>query len=612
MNKTNCLNTFFKKNLKVNQGIKTFAFLTFIFGCFSLAYADNSKIFIQSKEKIKGFAGLATKNNGELLLAANPKNVRIFDPDNQEFKGNDFKLPFYSFADDIALIPKDKNRNIPGGYALTCFLDGRIITVLNDGSVIESNQGQFFPIPETGIFQAEFNLELLGVNPIAYRSSNDRLYVQSAFDPTKLYKLDWRGSIPESISLDTPVGLNAFQFGPDDKLYAPDVAGNRIVKIDVDTGAVTSVVGDIPSPIAVKVDSQGILYFISRTTGNVYRYNPGTNALTVLASAEPALDNLSLNKEETKLYVTNDQNKIFEVDIEDQTKKILFRSPIVQPWDLAFDPETKSLYVADFGSLKQFDSRTSSLQRKVILDDANSGLAGYGSVSGITVEEGPNAKIVISDVTIGNIFAINKNDFTSYDFFNGFETGLFGKQPFSSVRITGGTPEEFYLVANAVDGTIVKLYHTNTGAVNETYFSGLRSPVKLKIYNGYLYVVEAGLLNQGVPNSGRISRISLANQTQEILVENLDNPQGLDIINDKLVIVEAGSKKLISASAITPGNASVIKNDLKLSEEIIISSFNPIPINPFVGVAVDTNGKRIFVNQTKPNNILLLKRQTPL
>lgn len=605
-----------KKNIKSLFALSNFAnllqkqvvaLLLIVCTGFSFVQAASSSVFIQSTQSIKGFGGLATANNGKLFVCGQPKNLRIFNPVSGLFEGNQYILTDYSFSDDVAVIPTNIGAGIPGGLALASFLDGRIPTVLNNSTVVQSNAGLFTVVPTTGIFMATENAELLGIDPLTYRISNDRLYAQG-FDPTVIYRVDWRGSVPAPVTLSVPTALNAFQFGPNDLLYAPDVPNNKIVSIDADTGVVTDVVLNIPTPIAVKVDSTGILYFIGRRTGNVYRYNIGTTTLTTLATLEPALDNLTLNEAIRKLYVSNDENKIFEVDMDTGANRILFQSPIVQPWDIAFDPETTSLYVADFGSIKQFNSNNAMLQRILILDTTTSGLEGQGQASGITVEEGPNAKIVITDITLGNIMVINKSDFAVYDILSTFETGLFEKQPFSTVRVTNGTPNEYYLSTNAVDGTILKIYRVAGVITTETFFSGLHSPVKLKLNGDYLYVVEAGRLNEGIPNSGRISRILLNNPTsQEILVDNLSNPQGFDIFEDTIAFAEVGTGKLFSASAIAPSTPTQIFSGLSFSNDLLISQFNPIPIDPFAGIAIGKHGKTVYVNQTQPDNILKVK-----
>ena len=127
-----------------------------------------------------------------------------------------------------------------------------------------------------------------------------------------------------SPALDQGYGLNAFQFGPDDLLYSPDTTNNQIISIDVDsmpgTGIVKTVVPSSKlvaneTPIALKIDRNGILYFVCRRSGNVYKFNLTTQHLTLLVTVEPALDNCSLSLDQTKLYVTNDENKIYQVDV---------------------------------------------------------------------------------------------------------------------------------------------------------------------------------------------------------------------------------------------------------------------------------------------------------
>ena len=302
----------------------------------------------------------------------------------------------------------------------------------------------------------------------------------------------------------------------------------------------------------------------------------------------------------------------------------------MQPWDIAFD--SGFLYIADFGSIKQFKASNGKLENSVILDSLTSGLAGIGSASGITVEPGdnPDAKIIFTDVTVGNVAVINKRDFSVYKVFNTQlppfpNTGTAFTQPFSTVRVvtSEGPPVQEYYLTTRPDtdftmpphaGDIVKFMEDPTdptGVSNSVFFSGLWAPVKLKLHNGYVYVVEAGDLLNAIPQSpGRVSRIPLNNpSTREILVDNLKNPQGLDIFDDTMVIVETGSgtKRLLQASASEPSAPIELRTKLDLSDDLLIYEFSPVPINPFTGVAVDSKGKNVYVNQTQPDNILELK-----
>jgi hypothetical protein len=335
-----------------------------------------------------------------------------------------------------------------------------------------------------------------------------------------------------------------------------------------------------------------------------------------LATLEPALDNLTISKDEKNLYITTDQSKIYQVDVQNGHTEILFQSKIAQVWDIAYDCQAGSLYVADFGSIKEFNAKNGNLKRKLILSAASAPAPGLVTSAGISVEDGVHGKIVITDITQGNVLVLNK-DFTLYDSFNGFDpnvvTGLTFQQPFSTVRKDGGggklTDKYFATVSgnSTTTGKIVQFYYVNTNQVeNQDFFTGLYAPVKLLLNNGYLYVVEAGdLLNYPPQSPGRISRIPLANPAnREILVDNLNNPQGLDIRGNKMYFVEAGTKKLFKASATGPSTPTLVKSGLDLSDDILIYLFAAQPIDPPTAVAIDDSGDKIWVIQNQPNNVL--------
>lgn len=598
---------------------KPLAFACVACTVFTNAQADHSKVFVQSTEGIKGFGGLVTRDDGKLLLAGQPKNIRIFNPSTRKFEGNDYILQFFSFADDLVNVPFV-------GYSIASFLDGRVPTVKNDHTVTESNVGIFDPAPNTGKYPVTASRDLIGIDPITYRDTDDLLYAASSFNSQQLFRFNWRGNAPpEALNLTPPLvegyALNAFQFGPDRLLYSPDVNHGRIVSINVDAfpheARVTPVLNGLITPIALKIDRNGILYFAERRTGKVWSYNLQTQAKKLLAKLEPALDNLALSLDQTKLYVTNDENKIYEIDIRKKKAKILFSSPIVQPWDIAFD--SGFLYLADFGSIKKFDATTGQLVKNFILDTTKSGLGGKGQASGITVEKGKKGKIIITDITIGNVMVVDKETFKFYKAFDSLaqNTGLAFTQPFSTVRVvTDEAPGEYYLAtspSNIFDSTtpgkIIRFQedpNDPTGVSNSIFFDGLFGPVKLILSHGYVYVVEAGdLLNDPPLSPGRISRIPLNNpSTREILVDNLNNPQGLDIFDDGMYIVEVGTQRLLGASAVVPSEPKPIQTNLDLSDEVLIYQFGPMPINPFAGVAVDDRGKHVWVNHTETDAII--------
>lgn len=593
------------------------AFLFNLCAYVPFAQASDSHVLIDSSQHSKGFSGMMAREDGKLLILCHPKNVRLFNPMTRKFEQDIFTLPSYSFSDEIANIPRDDTRGIPGGYALACALDGKVVTVLLDGTVIESNVEELEPVLATGDYNAQVNPASFGLSAIAYRRSNDRLYCASSLVGNALFKVDWRGAGLEGepsttlVPLNAPVELtlNAFQFGPDDKLYAPNVEVGQIVRINADTGDVETLLSNVPSPIALKISSQSIVYFITKNTAEVFKYNIATATKTKLATLEPPLDNLTLNLDETKLYVSSKSNQIFEVDVESGSKKTLFSSQLIRPNDLAYDIEADSLYIADCGVLREVRASNGKLIRSLTFESyEHPELNNIGAACGIDVERGPQAKIVISDSIHGKTVVLNKKDLSVDTVLCAFPDRInFPGQPFSAVRINQGN-RDFFLVTDTVQGNIMRLNRDGSGSV---FFSGLKTPVKLKIANGYLYIVEAGDLVHLSDSSGRVSRIPLNEpfpENLEILLDHLNNPQGLDLFEDRMVLLEAGKKWLIEASSISESQPLVLKKNLNLSSDILISPVNPIPIDSFAGVAIDSNGKKVFLNQTAPNNILEVKR----
>ena len=605
---------------------------------FTVSAQCADKVFIQSTQGIQGIGCIETAPDGTLLATTPPNLIQKFNPFTKKWEGTVFKYPNNSFGNTLTLLPN--------GLA-TAGIDGLVWTSLNDGSLIRSTWNKLKYAPNTGKIRIEYDPAMIGIDSftykssgidtIAYRKSDDVLYMATNSNPFQILRMNWQGStvVPLSVSSSPPKGYGwgAWQFGPHDLLYSPDTKNNQIIAIDVNinpmkvqTVVPSTLLDPLDIPVALKIDSQGNLYFIGRRTGNVFKWVIETKQLTLLATLQPALNNLCLSLDEKNLYVSNDENKLVQIDVNTGATKTLFESPIVKPWDIAYDSETKSLYVADSGSLKQFNAASGKLERSLIADSTTSGLANIGQINGITVEQGPDAKIVITDITVGSVMVLNKKDLSVYKIFNirppvSANTGTSHTQPFSTVRVVSKDKPsgEYYLAttpfldlgSSRTTGKIVQFWENpNIANVsNSDFFTGLWNPVKLKVYKGYLYVVEAGdLLNEPSLSPGRISRIALSDpSSRQILVDNLNNPQGLDIVDDQMYIVEAGTKSLLKASAIIPTTPVVLRKDLDLSNDIyntVVSPYFPIPINPPATVAVEEKGKGAFISLTQSTKII--------
>jgi sugar lactone lactonase YvrE len=99
-------------------------------------------------------------------------------------------------------------------------------------------------------------------DPIAI-DGRGRIFVGQSYGGKGLYEVYEDGRKPTHI-LDV-AGLNAFAFGPDGALYSPDQSAGSVVRIDVDSRVVTTVLPRLSSPMAAKFDAAGSVWVLEGT-----------------------------------------------------------------------------------------------------------------------------------------------------------------------------------------------------------------------------------------------------------------------------------------------------------------------------------------------------------
>jgi sugar lactone lactonase YvrE len=160
-----------------------------------------------------------------------------------------------------------------------------------------------------------------GVNPITF-SPDGRLFVGLCFLGDGLYELDPdliappRPIIEASPENPYPLGfLNAFDFGPDGRLYGPLFAGSIIISVNVGEpgdppsanpwmdGTIQVVSTGFKWPAATRFGPDGALYVVDQT-GEVFSVNHMTGDKTVIATLQDGLDNLAFDSD-GRMYISN-------------------------------------------------------------------------------------------------------------------------------------------------------------------------------------------------------------------------------------------------------------------------------------------------------------------
>ena len=116
---------------------------------------------------------------------------------------------------------------------------------------------------------------------------------------------------PTRILLEDLPSPNAMEVGPDGLLYYPLMTANEIWRISPEGGEPQRVAGDLGVPDAVKFDSQGYIVSTQVASGQVLRIDPRSGEKTLLAQLNPGLDNLTFVGD--RLFVSNFTGEITEI-----------------------------------------------------------------------------------------------------------------------------------------------------------------------------------------------------------------------------------------------------------------------------------------------------------
>jgi len=400
----------------------------------------------------------------------------------------------------------------------------------------------------------------LGVNPITF-SDDGRLFVALDFLGDALYELDPDLVDPPRLIAENLGFLNGMDWGPDGFLYGPIWTKGEVVRIDVDTGALTVVADGLGVPTAVKFDSQGRLYVGDHMRGEILRVDTETGSKEMIATGLPGLDNIAFDSHD-RLFVANAQDgSILEV-LPNGTTRTVSAGGMIAPIGVAVlpHPDGESVFVADLYTLREFDGTTGeqrSIARGVI------GIPG-GITSPMTVSaDGGN--LVLSSwfgsaVQVWNPDTREVVEHLDFAF------------PLNAVRFRGDL-----IVAGLT--SVVRVSAADP-EVRETLAEGLDTPAGLAATDDDLWVSEWG--------AGRVLQIVADGEALSEPVPvatGLSFPEGLALTpGGSLLVVEAGAGRL-SRIELATGEVSTIAEGLQLGAEGVpgfpgIWGFNGVAVGP--------------------------------
>lgn len=485
--------------------------------------------------------GLSFGPDGNLYIAsAHGHEIVAMDPDS----GNILER---IGADQGVFFPDDLTFGPDGALYWTSIVFGQVMKRAPDGTVTS--------IADLGP----------GVNPITF-SDDGRLFVALDFYGKGLYEVDPNGVNPPRAILPDLVDLNGFDFGPDGLLYGPLFSDGRVVRIDVNTGAMSTVADGFGIPAAAKFDSRGRLHIVDQATGQVVRVDTDTGKKKVIATLSNGLDNLAFNAQD-RLFVSSwFDGGIVEVRAHGRARTVS-PSGLVSPAGVTTVPDRRggeSVWVADNVVLRQYAGRSGKLlmeHRPAIFGEHATPITVSADGDNLVISSWISGVVQVWDAQTGQVLE-------SYDVPN---------VALNAIRFQGDL-----IVAELVSGQVVRL--TSSG---RTPIAQFQVPTGMAAHGSDLWVADyaQGMVFQVLPD-----------ETTVPVASGLAGPEGLAVGQDgNLFVVESRAGRLSQIDLAT-GEVSTIVEGLEFRQALP----GEIPSLFLNGVAAGPSGA-IYVTSDKAN-----------
>lgn len=459
---------------------------------------------LMPKTPANGFNGLAFDSQ-DTLYAGVVQGSTTYRIDKETGAASVFIPPPEGGADDLVFEP--------GGRVIwTAFFLGKVFARGADGRIVTLAEG----VP--------------GANAIA-RSRDGRVFFSQVFMGDALWELDLSGRMQNRKVAEKLGGLNAFRVHSDGQIYGPLWFKGQVVKVDPDSGRTQLVADGFKIPAAVKFDSRGRLYVIDNKTGELLRVDVATGAKTTVAVLRPHLDNLAIDAKDRIFVSTNGDGSLFEVDAKTGKVRTLIDGHLACPQGIAVwdGPQGEELFVADNFAYKRVDGFTGAVKEstkggafpnsasitgdKVLMagwfrnvvevfdaktDDLLYAIPGFKAPFGTLLLA--DGSILVAEGATGNLVRVRDRE--------GKQRDVVARDLASPVYLAPAGPDAVY-VTEFLAGRVTRV-DLRTGE-KKTVAAGLRGPKGLAVKpDGSLLVVNVGTkeLLQIDPASGAMKPIA--------------------------------------------------------------------------------------------------------
>lgn len=393
----------------------------------------------------------------------------------------------------------------------------------------------------------------------------------------RIMELDRGGGAPRVIYEGVPM-VNAFEVGPDGKLYFPAQGANEIWRIGLDGGEPEVVATGLGVPDSVKFHPDGYIVSTQVYSGQVLKVDPRTGEKSVLADIGPGLDNVAFVNGRT--FVSHINGSITEIVAPGQTKPLVEKG-LQWPLGLAIGPNGHVL-VAD-GGFSYLLNPGEELQLAGML--FSPGFPGWiRDVAACGTDEWV--------VTTANGDVARWNPATEQA-----EVLASGYDRLMGIAVAPGGAVVF---AELPTGRVLSVEGGNVSELAK----GLDRPMGLAVSgDGAVYVAESG--------AGRV--VKLAGGRKETVIDGLARPEGIAIAGGTLYVADPGAGDVV-VSDLSGGGREVAASDLPIggpggAQPTQLGGVGDMcgPMNTFVGIAASPDGT-VYLSADAEGSVLALRR----
>ncbi|MDR2881362.1 MAG: SMP-30/gluconolactonase/LRE family protein, partial [Azoarcus sp.] len=362
--------------------------------------------------------------------------------------------------------------------------------------------------------------DVIGANPITYHQGH--LIAGECRHDARIMELDRNGGAPRIIVDHVPM-TNAFEVGPDGKLYFPVMETNEIWRVNLDGSECEVVVGDLGVPDSVIFDSKGCIISTQVGRGQVLRIDPRSGERTLLADIGPGLDNSTFVGD--RLFVSHMTGSIHEILAPGELRELNPKG-LLWPMGVAAAADG-SVYVAD-GSYAYVRPPGGKLGLVGMIFTP-----GYPGFHRGAAAAGNGEWFVTT--SIGEVRRWNPASQDNELLASGYDKLM------SIAVAPGGT----LVFAESGTGRVLEL---DRGEISIAA-SGLDNPTGVAIgSDGKVYVSESG--------AGRVVR--LRGGKAEAVIDGLKLPEGLAIRGSKLYVIDVTTRELVEADLDTGARRTIV------------------------------------------------------